>query len=128
MDIERTKAYYAEIKREDICNCIYCQNFIDEIKRSYPDVAEYLLSIGVDIERPFEVLLPSDPIEGYMDYYLVQYLIVGNPDDFQDTKIGEVSIGISECHPDSNYSGEHFIIDAGNFHIRCRYDKYCFDD
>jgi hypothetical protein len=58
MDIERTKAYYAEIKREDICACDYCQNLIDEIKQAYPNVAQYLLSLGVNIERPFEVFLP----------------------------------------------------------------------
>lgn len=127
MDIEGTKAYYENIKREDICECVYCQNLIDEIKRSYPNVAEYLLSLGVNIERPFEVLLPiEDHINGYMDYPIVQYLIVGDPDDFKETSIDDVKIGISDCHPTAAYEGEHFIIDVGVFHIKCRYDKYDF--
>lgn len=128
MDIERTKAYYAGLKREDICECIYCQNLIDEIKSAYPDLAEYLLSLGVNIERPFEALLPDDPVNGYMDYPIVQYLIAGNPDDFKETTIGDIKIGISESHPTAIYEGEHFIIDAGEFHIKCRYDKYDFNE
>ncbi len=129
MDIEKTKAYYSGLKREDICECIYCQNLIDEIKQSYPDVAEYLLSLGINIERPFEVLLPiEDHINGYMDYPSVQYLIAGNSDDFKETKIGDTKIGISDCHPTAAYEGEHFIIDAGEFHIKCRYDKYDFNE
>lgn len=127
MDIEKTRAYYAGIKREDICGCPYCQNLIDEIKQSYPDVAEYLLSLGVDIERPFEVLLPSDPENGYMDYYGVQYLITGEPGDFEDTQIGDISIYLTEHHPCATYKGEYYVIEAGTFHIKCRYDKYSFD-
>ena len=86
MDIEKTKEYYVEMKREDICDCIYCQNLIDEVKQAYPDVAAYLLSFGVNIERPFEVFLPiEDHDNGYMDYPIVQYLMVGNSSDFKET-------------------------------------------
>lgn len=127
MDIEKTKEYYAGMKREDICNCIYCQNLIDEIKQAYPDVAEYLLSLGVDIERPFEVFLPDDPVDGYMDYPIVQYLIAGDPDDFKETTIGDIKIGITDSHPAATYKGKHFIIETGEFHIKARYDKYDFD-
>jgi hypothetical protein len=128
MDIEKTKAYYAEIKREDICACDYCQNLIDEIKQAYPNVAQYLLSLGVNIERPFEALLPiEDSDNGYMDYPIVQYLIVGDSGDFKKTNIGDIEIKISDYHPDADYEGEHFIIDVGAFHIKCRHDKYNFD-
>ena len=126
MDIERTKAYYAKMKREDICDCVYCQNLIDEIKQAYPDVAEYLLSLGVNIERPFEVFLPSDPVNGYVDYPIVQYLIAGDPGDFNETTVGDISIGLSDCHPTATYEGGHFIIDAGVFHIKWRSDKYTY--
>ena len=128
MDIEQTKAYYTGIKREDICGCPYCQNFIDEVRHSYPEAAAYLASVGVDIERPFEVLLPTDSADGYMDYHLVQYLIAGDVNDFQETKVGDITITISTCHPAATYKGAHFIIDAGVFHIKCRYDKYNFEE
>lgn len=128
MDIEQTKAYYAALERADICSCAYCQNLIDEISAAYPDVAAFLASLGADIARPFEVLLPSDPADGFMDYPAVQYLICGDSAGFQETKIGEVTIGISDCHPPASYHGAHFIIEAGPFHIPCRDDKYRFDD
>jgi hypothetical protein len=101
---------------------------IDEIKQAYPNVAQYLLSLGVNIERPFEALLPiEDHDNGYMDYPIVQYLIVGDSGDFKKTRIGDIEIRISDYHPDATYEGDHFIIDVGTFHIKCRYDKYNFD-
>ena len=63
-----------------------------------------------------------------MDYPIVQYLIAGNPDDFKETSIGDIKIGISDCRPTATYEGKHFIIDAGVFHIKCRYDKYDFNE
>ena len=92
MDIEKTKQYYSQWKRADTCSCDYCRNYIDEIKSSYPAAAEYLSALGVDIEIPFEVLLPSEPVNGYMKYYEVQYLIVGNSDGFKETQIGDVDV------------------------------------
>ena len=87
MDIEKTKSYYANFTREHVCKCDYCQNLIDEIKGAYPEVSEYLSSLGVNIERPFEVFLPVETEDGYMDYYEVQYLIIGNSEGFQETEI-----------------------------------------
>ena len=127
MDIEKTKAYYAGCTREWVCTCDYCQNFVDEIKASYPKVAEYLASLGVNIEIPFEVFLPIELDNGYMDYYGVQYLIAGNSDGFQETQIDDISIYTTTSHPDATYKGEYFIIEAGIFHIKRRCDKYQFN-
>ena len=127
MDIEKTRSYYANFTRDDVCKCDYCQNLIDEIKGAYPEVAEYLSALGVDIERPFEVFLPVETADGYMDYYEVQYLIIGNSEGFQETKIGDVFICIDTSHPAATYKGEYFVIGTGSFHIKCRYDKYRFE-
>ena len=127
MNIEKTREYYENIGREDICSCIYCRNFIDEVRSSYPETADFLSSLGVDIEKPFEVFLPSDPLDGYMDYYEAQYLIAGDSAGFSETRIGDISVYLSECHPQAVYKDEHFIIGAGVFRIKCRYDKYSFD-
>lgn len=127
MDIEKTKQYYSEFTREDCCLCDYCQNYIDEIKAAYPKVAEYLMTLGVDIEIPFELMLPLDPINGYMKYFEAMYLIVGNADGFKETQIGDVEIYIETSHPAATYKGEYFIIGAGPFHIKARTDKYKFE-
>lgn len=128
MDISETKRYYSKIKREDLCSCDWCQNYIDEIGSSYPVVSDYLKTLGVDIEKPFEVGWPLDPVDGYMEYSFSMYLIAGNSDGFKETKIGDVTIGLAESHPAATYKGEYFIIEAGPFHIKCRTDKYSFDE
>ncbi|MDE6732678.1 MAG: hypothetical protein K2J77_07365 [Oscillospiraceae bacterium] len=127
MDISETKRYYSKIKREDLCSCDCCQYYIDEIRSSYPAVSDYLTTLGVDIEKPFECGWPSDPVDGYMDYYVVLYLIVGNNDGFKETKIGDVTIELIDSYPAATYKGEYFIIAAGPFHIKCRTDKYKFE-
>lgn len=126
MDIEGTKQYYSECTREDTCSCAYCQNYIDEIRASYPAVSEYLITLGVDIEIPFEVMLPFENVTGYIEYYEVQYLIVGSNDGFKETQIGNVNIYLPISHPAATYKGEYFILEAEPFHIKCRTDKYKF--
>lgn len=127
MDIEKTEEYYADKTRESVCSCPYCQNLVDEIRQAYPEFAEYLSAFGVNIEVPFEVMLPLDPVDGCMDYLGVQYLICGDSSGFENTKIGDIDVSVTDHHPDAKYKGEYFIIEAGTFHIRCRYDKYSFD-
>lgn len=127
MDTEATKAYYAGKKRADICSCDYCRNFMDEVKSAYPEAAEYLSSIGVDIALPYEVLLPIENDDGTMDYYAVDYFICGEPDGFEETKIGDISVQITEAYPrPDNYEGSYFVITLGTFRIRRRTDKYAF--
>lgn len=62
MSIKETKQYYDSLTAEDLCNCAYCRNYIREIRNAYPKVAEYLLALGVDIEKPFETI-PLEPMK-----------------------------------------------------------------
>ena len=124
MDIEKTKQYYSEFTREDCCLCDYCQNYIDEIKAAYPKVAEYLMTLGVDIEIPFELMLPVQYVNEYLKYDIAMYLVAGNTDGFEQTIIGDVDIDIETSHPTATYKGEHFIISAGPFLIKANTDKY----
>jgi hypothetical protein len=48
MDIKKTRSYYENKMRDNVCQCDYCQNFIDEVKGAYPEIAEYLSSLGVN--------------------------------------------------------------------------------
>ncbi|WP_051226969.1 hypothetical protein [Butyrivibrio sp. MC2013] len=128
MDIEKTKEYYINYQREDTCQCDYCQNLIDEIRETYPELALYLDSIGVDIERPFEASLPFEYQKGTWDFPFIQYLVVGNADDFQETIINNVTVDICTCHPEAKYKGKHFIIELGPVFVKILKDKYGFDD
>lgn len=111
MDVEKTKAFYDRIKCTDLCGCAYCQNYVSEIKKSYPALAEYLNHLGIDIEKPFETM-PLEPDEtGYIAYICSQYIVCGSTDDFEKTVIDSVNVDISECHPSTNMEEAHFVID-----------------
>lgn len=98
MDIEKTKELYRNTTPDDICQCDYCKNYVKQIKSTYPKVAEFLSTIGVDIEKPFETL-PIEPESGYLDYIAAQYIVMGTAEEFRKKMIDEVSIEIDDCHP-----------------------------
>lgn len=96
---------------EALCDCVYCCNYIREIRNAYPRVAEYLLTLGVDIEKPFETI-PLEPDEtGYIEYISSQYIIIGNPDDFDKTVIDTVTVDITDSHPSTGIDKPHFVIE-----------------
>lgn len=100
-DIEKTRAYYRDLGPENICSCAYCRNYCARVKAAYPEVDRYLDSLGVDIEKPFETM-PLEPDEnGYLEYCVCQYVVFGScPEDFTH-RIGDVTFGRSDCHPNS---------------------------
>ena len=113
MDIKRTKQYYKQLSSHDLCDCAYCQNYIGEIKSTYPKVAEYLFSLGIDIEKPFETM-PLEPDEtGYIEYISPQYIAIGSSDDFVETTIDSVNVGIAESHPSTQIGETPFVIEVG---------------
>lgn len=73
----------------------------------------------------------EDHDNGYMDYQIVQYLIVGYSSGSKEIKIDNIEIGISDCHPAATFEGEHFIIYAVSFQIRgvplSPMVNYCFE-
>lgn len=111
MSIKETKQYYDSLTAEDLCNCAYCRNYIREIRNAYPKVAEYLLALGVDIEKPFETI-PLEPDEtGGIEYLSSQYIVIGNTDGFIKTVIDTVTVDITDSHPLTNIDNPHFVIE-----------------
>lgn len=110
MSIEKTIDFYKDL--DDLCDCAYCRNYIREIKKSYPDLASFLEKIGVDIEKPFETM-PGEPENGFIDYFGVQYIIIGNKDEFSKTKLGEVTIDLAKSYPDPNLDCKYYVIELG---------------
>lgn len=124
MDIEATKKYYSQMTKEDVCECEGCQTFLRGIKAAYPAFAEYLMTMGAEIDKPFEIMLPEETDDGYLIYHGVQYLIAGACDGFTDTKIGDISVYNTKYHPAAAYQGEHFVIEAGAFRLKRQAEKY----
>ena len=116
-DLEKTRAYYRNLSPEDICDCAYCQNYCARVKAAYPEVARYLDSLGVDIEKPFEIFLPVPMADGALEYSICQYIVFGScPEDFTH-QIGDVTFGCSDCHPDTKIDEEHFVLDFYPIHL-----------
>ena len=110
MSIKETRDFYE--KYDDICDCAYCRNYIREIKKSYPNLDLYLDKIGVDIEKPFETM-PGEPESGLIDYFGVQYVVIGDKKDFLKTKLGEVTIDLAKSFPDPGIDCKYYVIELG---------------
>lgn len=111
MNIEKTKEYYSKLTNDDQCQCDYCKNYVKEIKAAYPEIAKYLDSIGIDIEKPFETM-PLEPDENEnIEYICGQYVVMGSTKDFQAYCAEDVKIDIAIGHPSTDISDEHFVIE-----------------
>ena len=62
MDVRKTKHYYDVSAGDYVCTCEYCRNYVKEIRHAYPELSEYLETMGIDIEKPFETM-PIEPDE-----------------------------------------------------------------
>lgn len=118
MDIEKTKQFYQKKMPDTICQCAYCKNYVQRIKSTYPNVAAFLDAMGVDIEKPLETM-PLDPENGYLDYIVGQYVVMGTEEDFQEKEIGNVRVAIENNHPGTGVAEAHFVISI--FPIRLKW-------
>ena len=110
MNIEKTKDYYKNLKAKEICQCAYCQNYVREIKKEYRDLHKYLEGIGVDIEKPFETM-PLEEKDGYIEYAAAQYIVMGSKEGLKESKVGDVTITLTDTHPTTDIEEEHFVLE-----------------
>ncbi len=111
VDIEKTRAYYNSIAQETLCDCAYCKNYYAMVKAAYPEVAAYLASFGIDIEKPHEIS-PLEPDENAMlEYCCCQYIVFGSCSDAYSHRIGEVEFGKGTSYPNTGITEEHFVLD-----------------
>lgn len=111
VDIAKTKEYYAAIADSELCDCSYCRNYRLQIKSAYREVAEYLTTLGVDIQKPFETS-PLEPDEnGMLEYCCCQYISFGNCDSDYHHRIGDVEFRVATSYPSTGIEQEHFVIE-----------------
>lgn len=110
MNINRTKLYYDQLETKELCDCASCKNYYHEIKSTYPNLAAYLSTLGIDIEKPFEVM-PLEPYEGYIEYSGVQYIVFGKSSEFKNMTISGVRIELADSHPTTDVDEEYFVIE-----------------
>lgn len=114
IDLNRNLKYYGSGQSVP-CDCKICKNYYKQIKDIYPEIAEYLTSLNVDILRPFELIWVENERSNRIDYIGCQYIVFGKCDSNFKKQIGDVVFEINtEHHPDTkNIKGEHFILDFG---------------
>lgn len=96
------------------CDCVVCRNFFVQIKEKFPEINEYLLSLNVDICRPFELVWVELEKENKIKYWGCQYIVFGNCENDFVKKIGDIEfINNTTFHPITGISEEHFILDFG---------------
>ena len=118
VDITKTKEYYAAIADSELCDCIFCRNYRLQIKSAYPEVAKYLASLGVDIQKPFETS-PLEPDEnGMLEYCCCQYIVFGYCESEYHRKISDVEFRVATSYPSTGIEGDNFVIEF--FPVRLR--------
>ena len=111
VDVKKTQKYYNSISLNDLCDCNYCKNYYSQIKSAYPLVADYLASMGVDIEKPFE----TSPLEidknGILEYCTCQYIVFGNCETTYSHKIGNVEFHLATSYRSTGIKDEFFVLE-----------------
>ena len=119
VNVLKTKEYYHSITEAMLCDCSYCRNYRLQVKSAYPKVTEYLDSLGIDIENPFETS-PLEPDEnGMLEYCCCQYIVMGNCESEYFCKIDNVEFRVATSFPSTGIEQEHFVLEL--FPIRLKY-------
>lgn len=109
MNVEKTRQFYKDY--DDLCDCAYCKNYIEEVKKAYPDLDDYLDKLGIGIEKPFEIS-PGEVNKGFIEYLGVQYIVIGNKNDFKKEKLSNLTIDLAKSFPDPGLDCDHYVIEV----------------
>lgn len=77
VDVERTRGYYAV--HDDLterCSCAYCRNFHAALPHLPEEVEKFLLSLGLTLQKPAEIMEWYEEPDG-RHWYTVLYHLVG---------------------------------------------------
>ena len=119
VNVTKTKEYYATITDSALCDCGYCRNYRIQIKSAFPKVASYLGSLGIDIEKPFEIS-PLEPDEnGMLEYCCCQYIVFGSCEPEYKNRIDKVDIRVATSYPPTGVEQKHFVLEL--FPIQLNY-------
>ena len=121
IDVRKTRNYYEVLDPESLCHCNYCKNYYSQIKAEYPAVASYLSSLGIDIEKPFE-LSPLEPDENKtLEYCSCQYIAFGRCAENFCRTIDQVEICVASNYPNPGIAEEHFVLELSPIRLKILY-------
>lgn len=111
VDRNTTQEYYRSIDPVSLCDCTYCKNYRSQIKTAYPEVANYLHRLGIDITKPFEIS-PLEPDEkGILEYCCCQYVVFGTCKSTYHHQIKDVTFRMATSYPSTGIKKEHFLLE-----------------
>ena len=115
VDIEQTKEYY---KSHSLCDCPSCRNYYAQVKDGFPLLDEFLLEIGVNIERPDELGYIESNNE--IQYLFAAYTVCGKVIEFDKYQIdliennGVISITINNDYIPNEQHTDYFVVTVYN--------------
>ena len=120
INVPKTKEYYRTLSEDLLCKCAYCQSYTMQVKSAYPRISAYLDTLGIDIEKPFELMFFEPDKNGMLDYLGCQYIVFGSCDDDYYDEIDHVEFRRAPSHPSTGISEEHFVLEF--YPITLKYD------
>ncbi len=118
MDINKSKTieYYDNYNP---CRCSNCRNYYKQIKEIYPEICEYLETLGIDPLKPFELVSLLDEKTNEIVYFDCIYIVYGKCDEEEIATINNIDITLNkENHPDTLIEEDHFVIDFGPIKLK----------
>lgn len=110
-NIELTQEYYRSMDIQSLCDCNYCKKYRQRISSAYPEVASYLETLGIDIEKPYETS-PLEPDEnGVLEYCCCQYIVFGSCSSDYEHQINDVEFRLATSYPRTGIEQEHFVLE-----------------
>ena len=88
IDKQQTIKFYQNYN--DICHCLYCENYYKYIEIEYPYLKEYLSKFNIDILKPIEVI--EYPLNEDKSQYEVFYAVCGNLSKERKEKVKDLLI------------------------------------
>ena len=126
VNLTETKRYYNFMAETSMCDCSYCRSYRLQVKSAYPNVAEYLTTLGVDIEKPFDTS-PLEPDEnGMLEYCCCQYIAFGTCEHEYRCRIDNVEFRVATSYPSTGIEQEHFVIELYPVQLKFEFDKEVF--
>jgi len=119
VNIAETKDYYNSLTESSLCRCSYCRSYRLQVKAAFPEVAEYLDSMGIDIEKPFETSTLEPDENGMLGYCCCQYIVFGNCDAAYHYKIDDIEFRTATSYPSTGIEQAHFVLEF--FPIKLKY-------
>ena len=122
VDVRKTIRYYDSIRKGSLCDCNYCKSYYLQIKAEYPQVNAYLRSLGIDIEKPFEISPLEPDSNGILEYSACQYIVFGTCPETYHQKFGDVEFRLAASYPCTGIVDEHFVLEL--YPIRLKFMEF----